>query len=332
MKDEPGEAPGTPKALTEPLECPAPPEVRAALGRVVERVERSHEGVRSSGREVLVSFLRSRRLRLHRWWSRATHGLQRWWSRTNLGFPSFERAPRRRPRHAQRKSSVLVAAKPVGIAVLVAGIVGIGVVLFNHHDNAAPPATRAVANDRPLPTVPGTEPVYIPKPVTPPTTAPSPGSAAPSTLPPPIADPVAVVIPAVRVAAPIEPLGLDRNGALQVPTDFNRVGWYSEGPQPGGPGAAVLEGHVDSYAGPAVFYGLSKLRPGDEVTVRRSDGSQATFSVQRSASYSKKDFPTNDVYAPAEKPSLRLITCTGAFDKSAGSYQDNLVVYATLKG
>jgi hypothetical protein len=38
------------------------------------------------------------------------------------------------------------------------------------------------------------------------------------------------------------------------------------------------------------------------------------------------------VYGPTALPELRLITCTGDFDRSAHSYLDNLVVTAHLAG
>lgn len=224
------------------------------------------------------------------------------------------------------------------MAVLVAALAAAGLVLFNHDErrSSAPLPTRVVADTRPLPTVPNTDPVSIPTPVvTVPSPPPGSQAVAPSPSPPPpppITAPIAVEIPAIRVAAPIDPLGLDRNNALEVPTDFSRVGWYADGARPGADGVAVLEGHVDSRSGPGVFYSLKKLKPGDDVRIRRTDGSLVTFTVQRSASYKKTEFPTGEVYGSAGEPSLRLITCTGTFDASARSYENNLVVFATLKG
>ena len=43
----------------------------------------------------------------------------------------------------------------------------------------------------------------------------------------------------------------------------------------------------------------------------------------------KTDFPTLDVYGNTDSPELRLITCGGPFDSSAGSYVDNVVVFAS---
>jgi hypothetical protein len=142
--------------------------------------------------------------------------------------------------------------------------------------------------------------------------------------------PVRVRLPSVGIASDLERLGLDDDGAIQTPQDWQRAGWYRGGPRPGEIGAAVILGHVDSTSGPAVFYRLRRLRPGDEILVRRADGSVAVFTVDRLEQHRKTRFPTDDVYFPTPEPTLRLVTCGGAFDRQARSYTDNLVVFATL--
>lgn len=88
---------------------------------------------------------------------------------------------------------------------------------------------------------------------------------------------------------------------------------------------------MDSAAlGPAVFFDLGALTPGDTVTVRRADGVPATFTVDSVKSYPKTAFPTELVYGPSDRPSLRVVTCGGQFDAAAKSYPDNIVVFATL--
>ncbi|HEY9391773.1 MAG TPA: class F sortase [Mycobacteriales bacterium] len=145
--------------------------------------------------------------------------------------------------------------------------------------------------------------------------------------------PVRVSIPRVGVSTDLTTVGLDQDGVLQVPTDDQTAGWYDDGPAPGdanGP-PAVIVGHVDSYQGPAVFFGLRQVRPGDSVRVDRADGSTADFLVYRVAEYPKSTFPADQVYAPTPRAELRLITCSGAFDPKVRSYLSDLVVYATLR-
>jgi hypothetical protein len=142
--------------------------------------------------------------------------------------------------------------------------------------------------------------------------------------------PVRLEIPAIGVATRLVRLGLDPDGAMQVPGDFGRAGWFAEGPAPGQLGPAVIAGHVDSRTGPAVFYRLRELRPGQAVLVERADGTRLRFVVEQARSYPKAGFPTAAVFGPVPSAALRLITCAGAFDRGLGSYRDNLVVFARL--
>ena len=147
--------------------------------------------------------------------------------------------------------------------------------------------------------------------------------------------PVALRIPAIDVDSDLIDLGLNEDGTVEVPplSDVSQAGWYDGSPRPGSVGPALLLGHVDSAEqGPGVFFDLGALNAGDEVEVARADGTVAVFAVQRVARYPKEEFPTIDVYGNTPGPELRLITCGGAFDSSVRSYEDNIVVYATLSG
>lgn len=145
-----------------------------------------------------------------------------------------------------------------------------------------------------------------------------------------VADPVRVRVPGIGVDSPLERLGVDPAGALETPADYGRAGWFDGGPAPGDVGPAVLAGHVDSTAGPAVFWRLRDLAAGDEVLVDRADGTTVRFTVTRVERHPKDAFPTDEVYGPTPGPQLRLVTCGGEFDRSARSYRDNVVVFASL--
>ena len=142
--------------------------------------------------------------------------------------------------------------------------------------------------------------------------------------------PAFVRVRSIGVTSPLVQLGLELDGSLEVPVDFATAGWYSGGPVPGANGPSVIAGHIDSYTGPAIFSKLSQITPGDVIDITRSDGLRVTFSVDAIDQYPKAYFPTDLVYGPTDTPELRLITCGGTFDKSAGSYRDNVVVYAHL--
>jgi sortase family protein len=139
--------------------------------------------------------------------------------------------------------------------------------------------------------------------------------------------PTRVRVAAIDLDSPLETLHLGAKGALVPPKRFDRAGWYADGTAPGDIGPAVLAGHVDSKAGPAVFYRLRELATGDKIEVLRG-GAVLRFTVTRIAWYPKNKFPTDEVYGPTPDRQLRLITCGGVFDHSLRSYKDNLVVYA----
>jgi len=144
--------------------------------------------------------------------------------------------------------------------------------------------------------------------------------------------PVSISIPDIDVSAPVIRVGLNADGTVQVPPlgDHNLTGWYEHGPAPGQRGPAVILGHVDSLTGISVFYYLKDLHAGSRVYVTLADGKVASFAVDGVQKVAKDAFPTATVYGKAGYPSLRLITCGGAFDKATGHYADNIIVYAHL--
>jgi sortase (surface protein transpeptidase) len=143
--------------------------------------------------------------------------------------------------------------------------------------------------------------------------------------------PVRIEIPAIGVTSSLDRLGRAPDGAIQEPSGWDVPGWYEPGPRPGDPGSAVILGHVDSKRGPAVFFRLRELRPGDQIDVTRADGSSLRFVVQRTAKFDKQRFPTDEVYYPTLTPMLRLVTCGGQFDATTGHYRSNIIVFATLR-
>ena len=145
--------------------------------------------------------------------------------------------------------------------------------------------------------------------------------------------PVSVNIPAIGVTSRLLHLGLNADGTIQVPslvTSAGEAAWYEYSATPGQIGASVIEGHVDSYQGPAVFYRLGALRPGDSIEVTLADGITAIFRVTGVREYLKSNFPANAIYGTTNYAALRLITCGGVFDYATGHYLSSTVVFASL--
>lgn len=142
--------------------------------------------------------------------------------------------------------------------------------------------------------------------------------------------PVRMRVPAIGVDAPVIELGLDADGWLEVPQTAHETGFWTGGYWPGERGPAVIAGHVDWEGREGVFWDLRNLEPGAEVEVEREDGSVVRYRIDRLEQVDKDSFPTEKVYNRTELPEIRLITCGGAFDRSARSYEDNVIAYGTI--
>jgi sortase (surface protein transpeptidase) len=188
-------------------------------------------------------------------------------------------------------------------------------------------------------------PIIPPTPVTPPMpgTTPAPPHVTPqaTSVPPviapslPQAEPVRVVdaplrlrIPALGVDAAVQWVGVDEQGRMGVPSNYTDVAWYELGTRPGMPGNAVIAGHLDSTTGPAVFYGLERLQPGDELFVTTHSGEELRFVVEGAEAYDANAAPLDRIFGHSNTSRLNLITCDGAFDWSSREYDKRLVVYA----
>ncbi len=143
-----------------------------------------------------------------------------------------------------------------------------------------------------------------------------------------------LTVDAIHVtAAKVINVGLNADRTVQVPplSNVQEAGWYKYSPVPGDVGPSVILGHIDSAAaGRGVFFDLGNLRSGNTISIRRPDRMIAHFTVTRVALFSKNAFPTAQVYGFTPLPVLRLVTCGGAFDRSARSYVDNIVAFANL--
>jgi sortase (surface protein transpeptidase) len=141
--------------------------------------------------------------------------------------------------------------------------------------------------------------------------------------------PSRLLIPRIGVDASIESRGLDRYRNMLTPKDFHDVAWYNQGPIPGAPGNALINGHVDWWTGSAVFTRLGELRPGDRVTVIRGDGTRLTFKVTGSQTVAA-GARVASLFAPSKVASLTLITCAGAWDPLILGTTQRLLVSAVL--
>ena len=142
--------------------------------------------------------------------------------------------------------------------------------------------------------------------------------------------PTGLLIPSVRISATVAPTGVLDDGQVDVPKDARAVGWYEYGVRPGWPvGSSVIVGHVDSRTqGRGAMYALKGVQVGDPVSVVREDGSRLEYRVVSRESLDKGVLPTGELFSANGPERLTLITCGGAYVRSAGGYQENVVVTA----
>ena len=143
--------------------------------------------------------------------------------------------------------------------------------------------------------------------------------------------PQSLKIPAIGVDTLVQHLGTTETGEMAVPDDIDEVSWFSPGYQPGQNGRAVIAGHVDGIDGPAVFWDLSELQPGDEITVE-GEGRQLIYKVHTMESVPLDEADVPNIFGYSSSPELVLITCSGTYDFSRGTREERLVVYASYAG
>jgi hypothetical protein len=143
--------------------------------------------------------------------------------------------------------------------------------------------------------------------------------------------PIHIRIKSVGIDAPIQVVGKNKDGTIEVPPLFKNItGWYKYGPTPGEIGPAVIVGHVDTVQGPSVFYRLKDLKKDDTISIKRKDKVTVKFKVTGLQQFSRDKFPTDKVYGNIDYAGLRLITCGGTFNERTQQYTANTVVFAKM--
>ncbi len=153
----------------------------------------------------------------------------------------------------------------------------------------------------------------------------------PTPLPPlPGVTPIQLRIPSVGIKAQVEYVGLDGQNRMDVPRNFWNVAWYKLGPKPGERGNAVIDGHVDSQKGEAVFWNLRKLQVGQRIYIQGDNGQEKVFEVFDVQNYPFDQAPMDRIFGGSNDAQLNLITCTGTFDQATHNYDQRFVAYSRL--
>ena len=142
--------------------------------------------------------------------------------------------------------------------------------------------------------------------------------------------PYRIRIPALGIDTMVESVGTTARGLMDIPSNLWDTAWLRTGVKPGASGQAVIDGHLDSVRGSAIFAKLDRLRPGDRIFVSDVEGRELTFSVTALQVVPLDGFPTLRVFGPAHGRFLNLITCAGRFDPARRTYDHRLVVFTEL--
>jgi len=145
-----------------------------------------------------------------------------------------------------------------------------------------------------------------------------------------MSEPRTLRIPALKLEAPIESVGLTKSGDMDVPSSDKSVGWYRFGPVPGDIGNAVLAGHLDVHGKPAIFWDLQNLRLGDVIEIKDDKGQTARFKVNATQAFKLADAPLERIFGNSDQRHLNLITCSGAWHNDQRDYSERLVVFTQL--
>lgn len=143
-------------------------------------------------------------------------------------------------------------------------------------------------------------------------------------------DPVELRVPAAGIDAAVQDVGLEPDGSMGVPSNFEDVAWFSAGYRPGEYGHAVFDGHVSSTDAAAVFYHVEDLHRGQSIYVSGEDGSVLTFRVTDVKSYPMNDTPLDEIFGASERPQLVLITCGGDWHPDIHLFDHRTIVFSSI--
>lgn len=133
---------------------------------------------------------------------------------------------------------------------------------------------------------------------------------------------------ATGISADIVPVPVDAGPRLPDLLGPDDVAWFEGSSRPGDKGVALLAGHVVWNHGPAIFSGLSELRPGEEIVVTDREGRARSFTIRGSATVSKFEVPAA-WYTFTPEAQVVLLTCSGPVDPNRHLRTNNFAVLAS---
>lgn len=140
-----------------------------------------------------------------------------------------------------------------------------------------------------------------------------------------------LIIPSIGINIPVNRVGVNDDGTMETPKDWQQAGWYINSGHPGENRNVVINAHYDTnYGSPAAFYNLKKIGQGDKVEIADDYGRIFNYNVVKLSYLDIQDPSRLDILKDEEgKSTLTLITCGGVWLPGSG-YNKRLVVKAEL--
>ncbi len=144
-------------------------------------------------------------------------------------------------------------------------------------------------------------------------------------------EPKYIRLPSIQAEGFIQKMGIDQNQQIAAPGNVNLAGWYVNSALPGQAGLSIIDGHVDGLTSPGIFKRLGQLKKDDKFVIELGNGSELNYVVA-SASVVANDQAAGVLFSQDPKVSsqLNLITCGGAFNRASKSYEQRVIITATL--
>lgn len=140
-----------------------------------------------------------------------------------------------------------------------------------------------------------------------------------------------LVVPSIKLDAPLIPIEIKPNKVLSPPADTSEVGWWKRSAKPGATsGQTLLTGHT-VHTGGGVMNRLGDLRPGSLIQVETKAGT-VDYAATKIFVYTKAELAAHadELFSQKRKDyRLVLVTCTGW---TGSDYTSNIIVFADELG
>jgi len=149
----------------------------------------------------------------------------------------------------------------------------------------------------------------------------------------PANDPKYIIIRKLNIDARIIKVGLTGSNQINTPINSYDTAWYSGSAQPGSPGTMFIDGHVDGWYVPGVFYYLKNLVPGDVIDIVTGNNTTYSYVVKQLKTYSASNVNMNQVLSSISPgvSALNLMTCAGGLINNNTDFNQRLVVFSLLQ-